>query len=223
MFICQHVSFVYVNKHLLFVRFHVNWFWKISNSVKIRLFFTIYFISLFIMILLQQIMYFLQEEAEENMDEWDEDKLAEVVAKKHGTEKSNATDIICKHFLEAVENNKYGWFWECPAGGKDCKYKHALPKGFVLKKDKKRMEKEREEISLEDLIEKERATLDHSKVTKVTLETFVAWKKKKLKEKKEAAEKLKVVLYILYQQRSFKMLTLDFLILSFSCQRKPKR
>eukprot|EP00088_Acartia_fossae_P026277 TRINITY_DN2708_c0_g1_i10.p1 TRINITY_DN2708_c0_g1~~TRINITY_DN2708_c0_g1_i10.p1 ORF type:complete len:409 (+),score=172.57 TRINITY_DN2708_c0_g1_i10:90-1316(+) len=136
-------------------------------------------------------IYEREEEAEENMDEWDEDKLAEVVAKKHGTEKSNATDIICKHFLEAVENNKYGWFWECPAGGKDCKYKHALPKGFVLKKDKKRMEKEREEISLEDLIEKERATLDHSKVTKVTLETFVAWKKKKLKEKKEAAEKMK--------------------------------
>merc|ERR1711973_145044 len=48
---------------------------------------------------------------EENMDEWDDDKLAEVVQKKHGAEKSNTTDIICKYFLEALENNKYGWFW----------------------------------------------------------------------------------------------------------------
>jgi hypothetical protein len=48
------------------------------------------------------------------MEDWDEDKLAEVVSKKHGAEKTNQTDIICKYFLEAVENNKYGWFWECP-------------------------------------------------------------------------------------------------------------
>ena len=56
-----------------------------------------------------------------------------------------------------------------------------LPKGFVLKKDRKRMEKEAQAISIEELIEKERANLDTSKLTKVTLETFVAWKKKKLK------------------------------------------
>merc|ERR1712200_99412 len=53
----------------------------------------------------------------------------------------------------------------------------------------KKMEKDKEEISLEDLIEKERANLDTSKLTKVTLETFVAWKKKKLKEKKEKEKK----------------------------------
>jgi len=128
---------------------------------------------------------------QEGMDEWDDDKLAEVVAKKHGSEKSNTTDIICKYFLDALENNKYGWFWECPQNGKNCMYKHALPKGFVLKKDKKKMEKDKEEISLEDLIEKERANLDTTKLTKVTIETFVAWKKKKLKEKKEAADKVK--------------------------------
>ena len=48
------------------------------------------------------------------MEDWDADKLAEVVNKKHGAEKTNQTDIICKFFLDAVENNKYGWFWECP-------------------------------------------------------------------------------------------------------------
>jgi len=135
-----------------------------------------------------------EQEPDENMEDWDDDKLAEVVSKKHAG--NTETDIICKNFLEALENNKYGWFWECPNGGKSCKYKHALPKDFVLKKDKKRMEKEKAEITIEELIEKERTQLDTSKLTKITLETFVAWKKKKLKEredlqKKEKAKKAK--------------------------------
>ena len=44
----------------------------------------------------------IYEAEKDGMDEWDDDKLAEVVSKKHGTEKSNETDIICKHFLDAV-------------------------------------------------------------------------------------------------------------------------
>lgn len=62
---------------------------------------------------------------------------------------------VCKYFLEAIENNKYGWFWVCPAGGDGCMYRHALPVGFVLKKDKKKEESEEEQISLEELIENE--------------------------------------------------------------------
>ncbi|CAK9806727.1 Zinc finger CCCH domain-containing protein 15 homolog [Anthophora quadrimaculata] len=120
----------------------------------------------------------------DTMDKWDEDKLKEVVEKKHGSGNRPTTDIICKHFLEAVEKSKYGWFWECPSGQK-CIYRHALPPGFVLKKDKKKEDK-KDEISLEDLIEKERANLGPSQ-TKITLETFLAWKKRKLKEKKEQA------------------------------------
>ena len=47
---------------------------------------------------------------DENMDDWDQDKLEDVVKQKHGTEKpSNKTDIICKFFLDAVENKMYGW------------------------------------------------------------------------------------------------------------------
>lgn len=61
---------------------------------------------------------------------------------------------VCKFFLDAIENNKYGWFWVCPGGGDVCMYRHALPAGFVLKKDKKKEERG-EEISLEDLIERE--------------------------------------------------------------------
>lgn len=125
----------------------------------------------------------------DTMENWDEKKLEEVINKKHGeAEKKKAkTQIVCKHFLDAIENNKYGWFWVCPGGGDNCMYRHALPVGFVLKKDKKKEEKNEEDISLEDLIETERAALG-ANVTRITLETFLAWKKRKRQEKLAKAE-----------------------------------
>ncbi|KAK6645552.1 hypothetical protein RUM43_001829 [Polyplax serrata] len=122
---------------------------------------------------------------DDNMESWDEEKLQEVIGKKHGESNSRkpTTEIICKYFLQAVEKNKYGWFWECPNGGDKCIYRHALPPGFVLKKDKKKDDK-KDEISIEELVERERANLG-TNLTKVTLETMTAWKKRKLKEKKE--------------------------------------
>lgn len=122
----------------------------------------------------------------DTMENWDEKKLEEVVNKKHGeAEKKKAkTQIVCKYFLDAIENNKYGWFWVCP-NGDSCMYRHALPPGFVLKKDKKKEEKE-EEISLEELIENERSALGPN-VTRITLETFLAWKKRKRQEKVDKA------------------------------------
>ncbi|XP_072947324.1 zinc finger CCCH domain-containing protein 15 homolog [Epargyreus clarus] len=130
-------------------------------------------------------LYVDMRDDDDNMDNWDEDKLKEVVEKKHGEgdKQRPTTDIICKHFLEAVERSKYGWFWECPSGTK-CIYRHALPPGFVLKRDKKKMDEKKNEISLVDLIERERAALGPNQ-TKITLETFLAWKKKKIKEKQE--------------------------------------
>ncbi|XP_029391602.1 zinc finger CCCH domain-containing protein 15 [Mus pahari] len=124
----------------------------------------------------------------DTMDNWDEKKLEEVVNKKHGEaeKKKPKTQIVCRHFLEAIENNKYGWFWVCPGGGDNCMYRHALPPGFVLKKDKKKEEKE-DEISLEDLIERERSALGPN-VTKITLESFLAWKKRKRQEKIDKLE-----------------------------------
>ncbi|XP_019952350.1 zinc finger CCCH domain-containing protein 15 [Paralichthys olivaceus] len=123
----------------------------------------------------------------DTMDNWDEKKLEEVVNKKHGEaeKKKSKTHIVCKYFLDAIENNKYGWFWMCPGGGGECMYRHALPPGFVLKKDKKKEEKE-EEISLEELVENERAALGPN-VTRITLETFLAWKKRKRQEKVDKA------------------------------------
>ncbi|XP_042235542.1 zinc finger CCCH domain-containing protein 15 homolog [Homarus americanus] len=121
---------------------------------------------------------------DETSADWDEATLLDVVEKKHGKEKLKpSTEIVCKYFLDAVENGKYGWFWDCP-NGTACIYRHALPPGFVVKKDRKKMEKQKEEISLEDLVERERAALGHD-TTKVTLETFLAWKKRKLKEKED--------------------------------------
>ena len=111
------------------------------------------------------------------MEDWDQDKLEDVVKQKHGAEKpSNKTEIICKYFLDAVEAKLYGWFvlsnlsqtasvpfgahpvfsrdksfqraeecsqaatshrfWQCP-NGKECKYRHALPPGYILKSQMK--------------------------------------------------------------------------------------
>ncbi|XP_073846649.1 zinc finger CCCH domain-containing protein 15 homolog [Musca autumnalis] len=125
----------------------------------------------------------MRDAEEDDMKNWDDAKLQEVVNQKHSSEKKRpTTDIICKYFIEAVEKSKYGWFWECPNGEK-CIYRHALPQGYVLKKDKKKEDKPTE-ISLVDLIEKERAALGPN-TTKVTLETFLAWKKRKIQEKKD--------------------------------------
>ncbi|KAF6769182.1 hypothetical protein AHF37_11001 [Paragonimus kellicotti] len=90
------------------------------------------------------------------MDDWDIEKLEEVVSKKHDATNKGLppSTIICKYFLDAVETLKYGWFWEC-RNGKSCHYRHALPPGFVLKRDQKKMEEQKETISLDDLIEKE--------------------------------------------------------------------
>lgn len=57
----------------------------------------------------------------------------------------------------------------------------------VILQDKKKEDK-KDEISLEELIEKERAALGPSQ-TKVNLESFLAWKKRKLREKEETAAK----------------------------------
>ncbi|XP_029306413.1 zinc finger CCCH domain-containing protein 15 isoform X1 [Cottoperca gobio] len=129
-----------------------------------------------------------EELEKDTMENWDEKKLEEVINQKHGeAEKKKAkTQIVCKHFLYAIENNKYGWFWSCPVGGDVCMYRHALPPGFVLKKDKKKEETDEEKISLEELIENERAALGVH-VTRITLETFLSWKKRKRQDKIDKA------------------------------------
>eukprot|EP00794_Sanderia_malayensis_P017356 gene17356-19090_t len=129
-----------------------------------------------------------KDEKDSGMDNWSQDQLEEVVKKKHeeAEKKKPKTSIICKYFLEAIDKSLYGWFWSCPNGEK-CIYKHALPKGFVLKR-KEVAKPIGDEISLEELIENERQNLG-SDLTPVTLDTFLVWKKKKLQEKKASREK----------------------------------
>jgi hypothetical protein len=67
----------------------------------------------------------------DDMADWDEEKLRNVVLSKHGNLKTT-TDKVCKYFIQAVEEGKYGWFWACPNGGDKCMYRHSLPQGYVF-------------------------------------------------------------------------------------------
>lgn len=136
----------------------------------------------------------MRDDKEGGMENWDEQQLRDAVEKKHGAANKSKppTDIICKYFIEALEQNKYGWFWECPNGGDKCHYRHALPPGFVLKKDRKKADS-KPTIAMEELVEVERSKLPHD-LPKLTLESFLQWKKRKIEEKKamrakEEAEK----------------------------------
>jgi len=102
------------------------------------------------------------------------------------------TIITCLHFLEAVENEQYGWRWECPQGGLKCTYRHMLPEGYVLqsKKEREANRKQAEldaknKKSIEEDIEEERALLKFDDLTPVTKESFFAWKESR-KVKKQA-------------------------------------
>ena len=128
---------------------------------------------------------------DETMANWDQSQLEAVVGQRHGAQsKQCQTDIVCNHFLTAVEKNIYGWFWTCPNGGDTCKYKHSLPPGYVLKKKVTvdEDEEDEEEVTIEDMIETERAALP-SGGTPVTEESFRVWLKRKAEEKKIAEEK----------------------------------
>jgi hypothetical protein len=116
------------------------------------------------------------------------EKLRQVVMSKHGNPKTT-TDKVCKFFVNAVEEGKYGWFWTCPNGGDKCMYRHSLPPGFVLKtKEQRAAEKALMDksplktLTLEDFLESERHKLTGT-LTPVTPESFAKWKKERLDKK----------------------------------------
>jgi len=127
-----------------------------------------------------------EEKMQDTMETWDEEKLRTVVLSKAGNPRTT-TDIVCKHFIQAIETQKFGWFWECP-NGENCQYRHALPPGFILKSQKKAAEEAAKAniISLEEFLEVERHKLG-SNLTPVTPETFAVWKKTRM-DKKEAEQ-----------------------------------
>ncbi|KAL6854112.1 hypothetical protein J3F83DRAFT_755428 [Trichoderma novae-zelandiae] len=100
-----------------------------------------------------------EQKKQETSADWTEEQLLKVVLSKKGNQKTS-TDKVCKYFIQAIEDGKYGWFWICPNGGDKCMYKHALPPGYV------------------NWI---------GNLTPVTPETFAKWKKERL-DKKAAEE-----------------------------------
>lgn len=154
-----------------------------------------------------------EEKEKDTMDTWDEEKLRSVVLSKHGNPRTTTDvskrriesksrcdnffvyQIVCKHFIEAIEDNKFGWFWECPNAGEKCQYRHALPPGFILRSQRKAFEEanKAQTISLEEFLETERHKLGKN-LTPVTIESFAKWKKTRLDKKQaqdEAAAKAK--------------------------------
>ncbi|KAI0137227.1 hypothetical protein BJ170DRAFT_48981 [Xylariales sp. AK1849] len=124
----------------------------------------------------------------ETSEDWDEEKLRQVVLSKKGNQQTT-TDKVCKFFIEAIEDGKYGWFWTCPNGGNQCKYKHALPPGFILKtKEQRAAEKALMDksplktLTLEEFLESERHKLTGT-LTPVTPESFAKWKMERVSKK----------------------------------------
>ncbi|KAK2633845.1 hypothetical protein Ddye_028637 [Dipteronia dyeriana] len=128
-------------------------------------------------------IYSDKRDEEDTMEDWDQETLEKVVeSKKNEYNQNRPTEIVCKHFLEAVEKKQYGWFWACPNGGKECHYRHALPPGYVLKSQMKALlDAESEKMLIEDEIEDQRAKLTTS--TPMTPDLFMQWKKKKIDER----------------------------------------
>lgn len=129
-----------------------------------------------------------EQKKQETMEDWDQEKLEEVIKTKHGASQAKPTEIVCKYFVDALEKRQYGWFWNCPNNGDNCKYRHCLPPGYVLKRDLPKEEIDEDDVEpIEEVIERERAKLK-GEGTKVTLETFLAWKKKKEEQRRDAVE-----------------------------------
>eukprot|EP00013_Stygamoeba_regulata_P015787 CAMPEP_0177681058 /NCGR_PEP_ID=MMETSP0447-20121125/30506_1 /TAXON_ID=0 /ORGANISM="Stygamoeba regulata, Strain BSH-02190019" /LENGTH=408 /DNA_ID=CAMNT_0019190435 /DNA_START=108 /DNA_END=1334 /DNA_ORIENTATION=- len=136
------------------------------------------------------------ENASKNFEDWSQSELADVIDQKHGAANTNMpTKIVCKHFLIAIEEKKYGWLWECP-DGVGCKYRHCLPPGFVLKSKTSEKDTVKEDkLALELRLESERQeVLKQGGGTEVTLERLLDFiEELKVRRKKEAkAEKNKL-------------------------------
>lgn len=120
------------------------------------------------------------------MDDMTQMELEDTIRRKMRA-RDNQTDIVCNYFLDALERRIYGMRWKCP-NGVECKYRHALPKGWKLKSNEKKESIVRE--SLEETLENMRKEFLHrTDLTPVTAETFAAWKIKRSNEDAEEAQR----------------------------------
>lgn len=124
----------------------------------------------------------------ETMENWDQEQLEAAILEKETGNVNRPTDIICKHFLDAIEKKQYGWFWTCPNGGNDCKYRHALPPGYVMKSQLKALaaEEAANRRTIEDEIEEARSKIEGA--TPVTEAVFREWKRRKARARASPRE-----------------------------------
>ncbi|KAK2195445.1 bifunctional Translation initiation factor IF2-IF5 domain/Zinc finger [Babesia duncani] len=113
---------------------------------------------------------------DDNMSNLDAEDLERIIHEKYGTNVFT-TEIVCKHFITAVENKTYGWFWICPNGGDRCKYRHCLPPDYVFKSDIPKEVVENEE-TLEERIERLRSELPPGGEM-VTAESLQKWRQER--------------------------------------------
>jgi len=105
---------------------------------------------------------------------------------RNGLEEFKATyELPCKYFVDAVEESKYGWFWEC-SNGDNCPYQHKLPLDYVFQNKEQVVVELR---SFEDIIEERRSGLTGG--TPVNEESFKAWKEKKIREREDREEEMR--------------------------------
>lgn len=134
-------------------------------------------------------------EEKRNIYETQED-LEACIEGKHGSEKTqNATAIVCKFFLDAIETHTYGWFWGCP-NGETCQYRHKLPEGYVLKSDLRAMMMEErlsrrtdDDVLLEKLAALEMGT-NNGISTTLTDDVFAGWRKRKYEQRVDIKAKV---------------------------------
>ena len=141
-----------------------------------------------------------QKKQETNAN-WTQEELEKCVNTNAARYKNNnQTKIVCKYFLDAIEQEVYGWFWKCP-NGNDCKYRHALPEGYVYKSKAEReaeaLLKEKERAVDKNLLKLENIELLRSKLpttglTPVTPETFAKWKEDRKLKKQQEKEKQEI-------------------------------
>jgi hypothetical protein len=100
---------------------------------------------------------------------------------------------LCSHLHPLTSPRTFNSLTSSP-NGENCKYRHALPPGFVLDSDKKKKEAAAKAnvITLEEFLESERHKLGKD-LTPVTAESFAIWKKTRM-DKKMAEDEVKAKL-----------------------------
>ncbi len=121
----------------------------------------------------QRTQLIMNELGDRELTTLNEEDLNKIIGEKQSKYKGSKSQIVCKHFLDAVEKSKYGWNWTCPNGDQKCQYKHCLPPGYKLKKDMAKVVQEK--VDIEAKIDQERNKLNQNNQSKFFVIAQVLW------------------------------------------------